>query len=208
MDYKQIIDISLPLNDKTVIYPGTSPLSIKSSESLATKSVLSTITLSSHTATHIDAPKHADLANPAIDSIPLSNFIGKVRVVDFSDCKETISTSDIEKIKPLKHERLLFKTTNSSRGFENFYSDFVYLSSDAAMYLANANINLVGIDSWSIKKKGSTDNTSHTAFLKKGIPIVEGLNLKEADEGTYFLIVLPLRFTGLDGSPARAVLLR
>ena len=68
------------------------------------------------------------------------------------------------------------------------------------------NLKLIGIDSLSIKKRGLPDNRAHSELLSKGVPILEGLNLKEVEEGEYTLIALPLAFTGIDGSPTRAVL--
>jgi arylformamidase len=39
------------------------------------------------------------------------------------------------------------------------------------------------------------------------VVIVEGLNLMVPTPGVYEFICLPLRLTGLDGAPARAVLI-
>ena len=64
------------------------------------------------------------------------------------------------------------------------------------------------IDFLSIKQRGSSDNRPHTELLSKNIPIIEGLNLKEVEEGEYQLIAIPLAFTAIDGSPTRAVLVR
>ena len=43
-------------------------------------------------------------------------------------------------------------------------------------------------------------------LLEKSIVIVEGLDLSAPPMGPYELRVLPLRLAGLDGAPARAVL--
>lgn len=206
-NYRLIIDISLPLNSKTVIYPSNPEMTIESLKS-ASGNFLSKITFGSHTGTHIDAPSHAVRGGKSIDQIDLERFIGPCRVIDCTASKVSISLEDVKRSRPKKEERLLFKTSNSKRGFEIFYEDFVFLSPEAAAYLATSEVALVGIDSLSIKQKGSPDNTPHTALLSKGIPILEGIDLSQVSPGDYYLIVLPLRFTGLDGSPARAVLLK
>ena len=103
--------------------------------------------------------------------------------------------------------RILVKTSNSDRGYEEFYEDFVALSGDCADWLAEKNIYLFGIDYLSIKKRGSADNRAHNSLLAKNIPIVEGLNLKEVTAGTYEIFCPPLKLTGVDGAPTRAVLI-
>ena len=49
--------------------------------------------------------------------------------------------------------------------------------------------------------------TTHRTLLAAGVIIVEGLNLSDVLPGLYQLICLPLKATGSDGAPARAVLL-
>lgn len=44
--------------------------------------------------------------------------------------------------------------------------------------------------------------------MSNGILIVEGLQLKDVEEGEYLLCVLPLKIAGSDGAPARAILIR
>ncbi|OGK19132.1 hypothetical protein A3G67_02570 [Candidatus Roizmanbacteria bacterium RIFCSPLOWO2_12_FULL_40_12] len=208
MKFNKIIDISVDLNKKTVVYPGTPEMVIEETKSTATGSQLSKITFSSHIGTHIDAPLHAIAGGISLDQINLEKFIGTCRVVDMQSSKPSISTEDVKKTNPQKGERILFKTSNSERGLETFYEDFVFLSPEAASHLATSEVSLVGIDYFSIKQKGSTDNRPHTELLAKNIPIVEGINLKDVEPGEYFLIALPLKFIGTDGSPARVVLLQ
>lgn len=197
----------MSLDNDTFTYPGTTQLDIKTSLSEATKSVLSEITISTHTGTHIDAPNHAIEGGVGIDSIKLEKLIGNCRVLDFTSCKECISLSNLKTKNIQRNEKVLFKTRNSALGFSKIFPNFIYLSPEGASYLAEKEVDLVGIDSLSIKQKGSPDNSPHTVLLSKEIPILEGLDLSQVEEGHYFLIVLPLNFKGIDGSPARAVLL-
>jgi arylformamidase len=64
----------------------------------------------------------------------------------------------------------------------------------------------VGIDSPSIESY-ECDGAVHRELLSRGCIIIELLDLSHVEEGDYTLVALPLRFTGLDGSPARVVLL-
>jgi arylformamidase len=200
----KIIDISLPLNASTIIYPNNPKVQIESVRGAS--SMDSKITLGSHTGTHIDAPKHVFEDGAALDEIPLEQIVGKCRVLDFTDSEESIKVSDLEKHDIKEGERILAKTKNSEIGFKEFRNDYIYLDGDAAEYLAQKRVALFGIDYLSVKQRGSSDTRAHTELLKNDIVIVEGLDLSRVRAGKYFLIALPLKFTGIDGSPARAIL--
>lgn len=205
LNYDTIIDISLPLEEGMINYPGNPALTLEDATSPG-GSALNKITMGSHTGTHIDAPKHAGFEG-GVDSYRLHQLIGKCRVVDVTHEPEAITLASVEGLHVHEGERLLFRTQNSLRGYDQFREDYIYMASDAAQFLAEQGVGLVGVDYLSIKQKGLDDNAAHEAFLKRGIPIVEGLNLQYAEAGEYKLVVLPLAFQGLDGAPARAVLI-
>lgn len=205
----RIIDISLPLNKETPIYPDNVPLSIHVHHEMPEYAThLSSITFGSHTGTHIDAPAHCIPGGITLEQIPLETFIGVCRVLDFSKEENKCVTLEMIKNKNIqKDERILLKTRNSIRGFREFYDDYVYLDGDCAEYLANLGVLIVGIDSLSIKKRGGSDTRPHTSLLEKNIPIIEGLDLSKAEEKEYELFCLPLNFTDIEGAPARAVVI-
>lgn len=203
----KIYDISLSLDNQTIIYPGNSKINIEPYRSIPEYPTnLSKIIFGSHSGTHIDAPRHVDKKAIGVDKINLESCIGPCRVLDMICAMESVKISDLEKEKIKSGERILVKTKNSIRGFEKFYEDYIYLDGDAADYLANIGIILFGIDSLSIKKRGGSDMRPHTSLLKKNIILFEGLDLSEVEPGEYQFIGLPLKFTDLDGAPARAVL--
>lgn len=204
----KIIDISLKLNKDTPIYPDNIPLSVDVHHRMPEYSThLSKITFGSHTGTHIDAPAHCIVDGATLDKIPLETFAGTCRVLDFSNEQNEAVTLEFLKNKNIqKGERILLKTQNSIRGFKEFYDDYVYLDGDGADYLAELGVALVGIDSLSIKKRGGADTRPHDSLLEKNIPIIEGLDLSEAEEKEYELFCLPLNFVDIEGAPARAIL--
>jgi arylformamidase len=209
----KIIDISIPINNNTVVYPKNAPVEIEKFATLpADSSNLSKITTGSHTATHVDAPLHVRENGAPLDAIPLENYIGPAKVLDFSDLGpgELIKISDLEKHDIVAGDRILAKTSNSDRGYEEFYDDFVALDGDAADYLAGQKIALFAIDYLSIKQRGSDDNRAHTSLLDNKIAIVEGVNLRDVEAGQYTLYCPPLKLTGpeIDGAPCRAVLVQ
>lgn len=203
----KIFDISLPLNNQTVVYPGNVPLTIDVHHEMPEHAThLSKITMGSHTGTHVDAPSHAVAGAPSLDTIPLETFVGHCRVLDCTKSVGSVKISDLEQYKIKKEERILVKTQNSLLGFEKFRDDYIYLDGDCADYLAELGIMLFGIDYFSIKQRGSKDQRPHTSLLSKNIPIIEGLDLSQVPAGDYTLYCLPLKFTGIEGGPARVIL--
>lgn len=204
--YKRIFDISLPIYEGMATYPLNPEVEFKSLKTRT--STISKITFGSHTGTHIDFPRHVLRRGKRSSKFSLETFIGACRVLDLTNVKRSIGREDLEKQKIKEGDRVLVKTRNSIRGFRSFYPDYVFLDPDGAAYLAHKKIKLFGIDSLSVKEKGSLDNRPHTELLKRNIPIIEGLNLKLVKRGSYVLVSLPLRLGVEDGSPARVILLR
>ena len=117
-------------------------------------------------------------------------------------------SDQLEKLGVRRGERILLKTRNSRDAWKGngFVEDFVYLSTEAAEWLAKRRVRSVGIDYLSVggyKKNGAA---VHHALLDAGVWIIEGLDLSRAPAGPCELICLPLKLVGSDGSPARAIL--
>jgi len=166
----KIYDISLPLDGKTIIYPGNPQMTIEPHKRVPEHPTnLSKVTFGSHTGTHVDAPRHVDNDATGVDKINLETCIGSCRVLDMTGAEEKITVSDVEKQGVKQGERILVKTQNSLRGFSDFREDSIYLDGDAADYLAGKGIILFGIDGLSVKKRGGEDVRPHTSLLSKNI---------------------------------------
>jgi arylformamidase len=201
----QIIDISLPISPDMPTYPGD-PVTQFEPIRKPSGSRLTVVTLGSHAGTHIDAPSHALEDGGSIDAFELEHFYGPCRVLDMSTVDEVVKAEDLQAKNIQSGERILIKTKNSARGYAEFYDSWIAISTDAAVYLAERGVALVGIDWFGIKQKGALDNGAHTALLGKGIPILEGIDLSAAQESTYTLAAFPVAYKGTDGAPTRAVL--
>jgi arylformamidase len=202
----QIIDISLPVHPDMPTYPGNQS-TIFCPVVKPSGSQLTNITIDSHAGTHIDAPSHAGIVDKTMDDYALDSFYGPARVIEIYN-ELLITPADLVGENIQAGERILFKTDNSLRGFNAFFDNWTALSSDAGQYLADAGVALVGIDWFGIKQKNAPDNGAHTFLLKKGIPILEGIDLSNAEEGSYTLSAFPVAYRGLDGAPTRAVLIK
>ncbi len=165
--------------------------------------LISDLHLSTHTGTHIDAPSHYLKQGITIDSLPLSHLIGKCRVLDLSDESPSITSNHLEK-RLDGVCRILLKTSYS--GVDLYEEDYPSLSPDAACAIAARRMKCAGIDAPSIESCQG-DGTVHRTLLSSNCLIIELLDLSRIKEGDYEMVALPLRLKGLDGSPARVILI-
>jgi len=142
-----------------------------------------------------------------IDQLALDVLMGPAMLVAVPDNVMAVGEEQLRLHELKGHSRILIKTRNS--GFirdREFVRDYTYLAPDGARYLASLGVKLVGVDYFSIEQFHSGHHATHLTLLERGIVIVEGLDLSAPPMGPYELRVLPLRLQGLDGAPARAVL--
>lgn len=205
----KIFDISVPIANGGVTYPGNPDIRIAPQQEIAKggSSNVSSLAFGSHTGTHVDAPKHFFDDGVTVDDLPLDVLIGPAVVIAMDDTVMAVGKAELERHEIKDHKRVLIKTRNSDfiRGTE-FVRDYTYVAPDGAEYLASLGVRLVGVDYFSVEQFHSGHHRTHRTLLEHGIVIVEGLDLSTPPMGPYELIVLPLRLTGLDGAPARAVL--
>ena len=206
----RIHDISVPVRTGGLVYPGNPDIAIELQQAVArgAGANVSAIRFGSHTGTHVDAARHFfDDAEP-VDMIDPEILIGPAIVIAFDESLMSIGAADLAKQNLKDHKRVLLRTRNS--GFltdAEFHRDYTYLAPDGAEYLVSRGVKLVGIDYLSIEQFHSGHHRTHRTLLEKKVVIVEGLNLGKIDPGEYDFICLPLRLEGLDGAPARAVLI-
>jgi arylformamidase len=200
-----IYDISLPISNDLPVWPGDVPVDVRGTEPGALPRV-SRVTLSCHAGTHVDAPFHFEANGATVDQLPLEVLMGRARVMDLGN-RECVDRAFLAALDLGGARRLLFKTrTSGCLAAGEIPTDFAYLTPDAASHLVEAGIELVGIDSPSVERFGSSDYSVHHTLLRAGVVIVEGLDLSNVTPGEYDFTCLPLRVAGADGAPARAVL--
>ena len=207
----KIYDISVPLMSGSVVYPGNPAVKIEpfSELSRGASSNLSLISFGSHTGTHVDAPRHFFEAGSTVDRLPMNALIGPARVIAFGEDVMSVTAKHLEQESLQDTERVLIRSRNSAFITDReFHSDFTFIAPDGAQYLAAIGVKLVGVDYYSVEQFHSGHHKTHRTLLERGIVIVEGLDLSEIAPGDYAFACLPLRLEGLDGAPARAVLMR
>lgn len=206
----KIYDVSLPVAEHMVTWPGDPIVSLKQVKAISKgdNCNVTKMQMGIHTGTHIDAPYHFIESGGKVGSIPMESLIGACLVIEV-DSAVAVSKKDLIKHNISGHTRILIKTKNSGLWKNNtrsFNADFIALGIDAAEYLAQMNVILIGIDYLSIESSYSNDNKVHKTLLGKNIIILEGLDLSEVKAGLYELICLPLKLQGCEGSPARVIL--
>ena len=207
---RRIHDISVPVRTGGLVYPGNPEILIEAQQaiSLGAGANVSRVSFGSHTGTHADAAKHFFDEGEPVDAIPLDRLIGPAIVIQFDDALMSIGADDLAGHSLAGHTRVLLRTRNSSfLASSDFRKDYTYLAPDGAAYLVQHGVELVGIDYLSVEQFHSGHHRTHRTLLEKRIVIVEGLALGGVAAGEYDFICLPLRLEGLDGAPARAVLI-
>jgi len=203
------IDISVLLHTGMAHWPDNPPVRVERMLDMDRGDVcnVSTIAMGSHTGTHMDGPFHFLPEGKGLHEMPLYAAIGRARVIEIRD-PESIKPDELRPHAIQQGERLLFKTLNSSRCWktDTFVEDFVYISQEAARYLASVGVQTVGIDYLSVGGYTKDGVETHRALLEAGIWIIEGLDLSQVQPGTYELICLPLKVAESDGAPARAII--
>lgn len=202
------IDVTVPIADGMVHWPGDPPVRIVRTRDLARgdDATVSELSLGAHTGTHVDAPAHFIAGGATVDALALEALAGEARIVALEGAG-ALGEAALAAADPRPGERLLLKTRNSERCWREpaFVPDFVHLSAGAARLLAARAVRTVGVDYLSVGGGGEEGREVHRILLGAGICVLEGLDLSLAPPGRCELLCLPLRIRGGDGAPARAL---
>jgi arylformamidase len=204
----KLIDVTVPLDATLPTYPNNTPFSLEPIKRLAhgDSSNVSTLHMSAHTGTHVDAPRHFFDNGPGVEALALDILMGRVRVIQVSS-RTGISAEDLAKEDLSEDVRILIKTRNSQLwGTAEFRTDYVGVTESGARHLVAHGIKLVGVDYLSVEQFKTPGAPAHHVLLGAGTIVLEGLNLRDVEAGIYELYCLPLRVVGSDGAPARVVL--
>ena len=208
---KKIVDLSHSLTAETPVYPGDPIPDFSVATTIEGEGYnLFNVVLGSQSGSHVDAPYHFSNIGATVDKMDLNYFMGNGLIFDMSNkkSKEQISVEDILGFEAeiIKADIVLFRTDwYKKAGTEEFF-DHPFLSKEAGEYLLNKGILSVGIDAINLDNTGGTEFPIHEMYAKAGGIIAENLAYLDAvDFADPFIIFLPLRMIGCDGSPVRAV---
>ncbi len=201
-------DVTMTLREGMPTWPGDLPFRrVVEEDGQASPYVLSSLHMTAHAGTHVDAPCHVQPDAPGADNVPPDILIGPACVIEIED-PDAITAREVGTKLPTGCRRALFKTRNSRMLARRsaFTTDYVGIEPDAAALLVEAGLKIVGTDYLSVDGPDQSDLPSHRALLDAGVLIVEGLDLALVPPGRYEMFCGMLKVAGGDGAPARVLL--
>ncbi len=203
-----LYDATLPLKEGMLSFPGDPVFVIEPIFRRAKGDTfdLAVVRLATHTGTHVDPPAHYLDGGATVDEIPLDVLIGPGIVLDMRGRRQ-IDPEAIQAAGLHGRKRVLLKTDNGPALHEPTFSEnYVHLTEDAARFLVEQEVVLVGIDYLSIEKYANPGAPVHRTLLSAGVLVVEAVDLINVPAGLCEVYCLPLKIQGADGAPARVVI--
>jgi|SRR3989344_6011928 len=198
----QIIDLTMPISNKTPVFFGSPSVSISTLDTFEKDGCNDVLMkFCNHTATHVDAPFHMIKDGKRLDDFPLEKFIGEAIVFDCCNQKEIcLSENDLNKI---RKDDIVFIYTGSDYKSEEYTKYYPFISNETAQKLMLKQIKIVGTDTLSPDEK---PYEVHKIFLGRNILIVENLiNLSKLVGKRFECYILPLNIKEADGAPCRVI---
>lgn len=212
----KIFDISRPLFDGLAPWPGDTAFHYELKWKMAEGATVNVgaVTMGVHNGSHADAPFHFEQDAATIDRMPLETYLGAAVVIDLTgifqgDRSRQITIADLEPADDAlaAAPRLLLKTGvwSDSKVFPEWIP---VMAADVPAWLGERKVKLVGLDLPSVDTIEAKVLVNHHALAAAGIAIVESLDLSQVGAGAYHFSALPLRISGADAAPVRAILWR
>lgn len=209
----QIWDITVPYRTDLPLWPGdpAPSMTMMKCQEEGYRCNVTRLDAGMHFGTHLDAPVHFIEGAKGVDELDLNVLVGPCTVTHIPDVTEITPDHLAALDLPAGTTRLLLKTKNSAfweTPNHEFRKDFAALTADAARWVVDRGIRLIGIDYLSIQLFADADSTTHHVLLGAEVIIVEGLDLRAVSSGAYQLTCLPMNLVAADGAPVRAILTR
>lgn len=210
-----LFDISPPITSSLAVWPGDTPPSreVLLDMHKGDNVTLSTLRATVHLGAHADGPNHYGVDAPAIDQRSLDYYLGPAQVVHVDVPRgERITCEMFDAMQPQESRAVpgpvsrVLIATGTYPAPDNLNEDFAALAPELVDALHERGVKTIGIDTPSVDLFDSKDLPAHKRFLANDMAILEGLMLQDVPTGVYELIALPLKLSGFDASPVRAVL--
>ena len=209
----RLIDVSLGIGPEMLTWPGDPAADVVPRKQIRNgdSSNVSELRIGTHTGTHVDPPVHFIEGSEGIDRVSLDLLYGDAVLVHLPEANGPIHAQELERLDiPGRTTRLLLKTSNSNiwaHERPSFPERYACLSVEAAEWVVDRGVRVVGVDFLFVEEKGGEGHPVHKKLLSYGVAIIEGLDLREAPPGPCALLCFPLKVLDGDGGPARAALI-
>jgi len=203
------IDISRPIEPGALLHPeDPAPVFSRYSDMARGDDYnLTQLTISIHTGTHFDAPLHFVRDGKSIDQLPLETFIARAHVINLGEAEccrpEHLADHGIE-----TGDAVLLRTSNERLPRDKMAERWVWVSAEAAQWCVDHGVSMLGVDYVEVESPDTPhgEYPVHQTVLPAGVLLLENLDLRGVDEGVYELICPPLKITGAEGAPCRALM--
>ena len=214
--FSGMVDLSHPVEDGMPVYPGDPVVQIRPATTIDEHGyAVLHVRMGSQSGTHVDAPFHFLADGARIDEVPLELFLGPAVIADVRGKRprEAITWVDLAPVagRLAPGRMLLLHTGWDAHWGTDDYFGHPFLDAEAAERVVAAGIRTVGLDALSLDEtvpdgEPAGGFAAHLAVLGAGGVIVENLRgLEQVRSAEPVVSVLPLRLTGADGAPVRAV---
>jgi arylformamidase len=149
-----------------------------------------------HNGTHVDAPFHFINGGKTIDEAGLEPFVG--------DCFVAYHNGDVT---ASDAAAIMEKAETAGASQRILIAGKATVTAEAAQVFADKGILLLGNESQTVGPENAPKEV-HLILLGAEVVLLEGIVLKNVDEGRYFLNAAPLNLGGCDGAPCRAYLIK
>lgn len=157
---------------------------------------LTSFSMCAHNGTHVDAPFHFLPDGNTIEKVALDAFVGDCYVAYHEG---NVTENDAANI--------LEKAKSAGAGERILIAGKATVTAEAAQVFAQSKIKLLGNESQTVGPEDAPMEV-HKILLGADVVLLEGIVLKDVDEGKYLLSAAPLNLGGCDGAPCRAVLVK
>src|SRR5689334_1594924 len=212
----KLVDLSHTIEDGMITYKGLPApvicdyLSREKSRGFyepGTEFQIGKIEMVTNTGTYVDCPFHRYEDGKDLSEVELERFADLEGIVIRADHKNGLAiTAEAFKNKELRNRAVLVHTGwDEHWATDKYYENHPFLTEDAAIYLKECGVKLVGIDSHNIDDTRGNTRPVHSTLLREEILIAEHLcNLSSIPDEGFTFSAVPPKFKGAGTFPVRA----
>lgn len=210
-----LIDLSHTVEHGLVTYKGLPApiicdyLSREASRKLyapGTEFQIGKIEMVANTGTYLDSPFHRYPDGKDLSQLELRQLAHLPAIKILATGKQAIDVSCFPRHGDLAGKAVLVETRWSRHWkTDQYFEGHPFLTEDAARFLADSGVALVGIDSHNIDDVQDLRRPVHSILLKQEIPIVEHMtNLAPLPQSNFKFFAVPVKVKGFGTFPVRA----
>ncbi|MQA88233.1 MAG: cyclase family protein [Streptosporangiales bacterium] len=216
MRIRKIVDLSHPVDAGTQVYPGDPVPRFAAASTIERDGYnLLHVSMGSQSGTHCDAPYHFAPDGAGIDRMELALFAGPAVVVDIPEPapRHRITWEEIAPVADRLGEGVvvLLRTGWSRRYGGDAYFDHPFLDAEACRRILRTGVRTICLDTINIDETPDDDHPGEGFPVHRLVAAANGVigenfaHLDRIDFPDPFVAFFPIKLTGADGAPVRAV---